>query len=271
MNFLLIFYRMELKVLTQNVTNKVLISLLILVSIFIYMTSSHKLLRTVKKPSSNQTKETLNQVLIKDDTEYKIIKTEMNNNANLNVNNIKNNKKYDTKIPILMYHHISENHEEWNESTISPMRFKEDMLYLKALNYNTIDFRDYINFKEVNKPLPENPIIITFDDGYLSNYKYAYPILKELNMKATISIIGWSVGRNYHKDGITPIKEHFNWEQAKEMYDSGVMDIQHHTFDLHNIGDNITFGKGIEKMTGESVEQYTIRFTIDTLKLKKED
>ncbi|EOD00574.1 Polysaccharide deacetylase [Caldisalinibacter kiritimatiensis] len=212
-----------------------------------------------------QTTEAMSQNIIE---ENKINEVEKNEHSIQQLQNISNSSIIDTQIPILMYHHISENPEKWNYSTISPLKFKEDMLYLKVLNYNTINFLDYINFEQNGIPLPENPIIITFDDGYLSNYKYVYPILKQLDMKATISIVGWSVGRKYHKDGATPIKEHFTWEQAKEMYDSGVIDIQHHTFDLHNSGDDITCGKGIDKMTDENIQDYRQRITGDIVKLK---
>ncbi len=81
------------------------------------------------------------------------------------------------------------------ETILTPDQFKKQLLYLEAMGYSTIHFKDYIEFKENGKKLPDNPIIITFDDGYYSNYEYAYPILKELNMKATIFAIGWSVGR----------------------------------------------------------------------------
>ncbi len=184
--------------------------------------------------------------------------------------NSKGRKKIEEiRIPILMYHHISEDPLEWNSSIISPDKFREDMLYLKALGYNTIHFKDYIDFIENGKELIDNPILITFDDGYLSNYQYAYPILKELDMKATISIVGWSVGRKYHKDGSTPIYEHFTWEQAKEMYNSGTIDIQHHTYDLHNEGDVLHYGKGVSRKENENEEDYIKRFTNDTVKLKK--
>jgi len=170
------------------------------------------------------------------------------------------------KIPILMYHHLTYDSEQWNSSNISPDQFKKEMLYLKALGYSTINFEDYIEFKENGKKLPNNPIIITFDDGYYSNYEYAYPILKELNMKATISIIGWSVGREYDKDNLTPISRHFSWKQAKEMYDSGLIDIQNHSYDLHS---NSNYKKSADKLPTETQAQYVKRFKEDTLKTKK--
>jgi len=82
---------------------------------------------------------------------------------------------------------------------------------------------DY-NYIKYNEPLPKKPIIITFDDGYKSNYDYAYPVLKELGMKATIFI-----GTAY----VNMIEEtsypHFTWEEALDMQNSGVIDIQSHS------------------------------------------
>ncbi len=173
------------------------------------------------------------------------------------------------QIPILMYHHISENPKLWSEATISPEKFREDMLYLKALDYEGIHFKDYISYIEKGTDLPPNPIFITFDDGYLSNYEYAYPILKELDMKATFSVIGWCRGRSYRLDNVTKIIDHFSWEQALEMYNTGIIDIQHHTYDLHSTGDNITVGKGVGMIPNEDVATYTKRFIEDTNKLKK--
>lgn len=178
------------------------------------------------------------------------------------VQNIASKKE---KIPILMYHHLAYNAEGLNTSITSPNKFKQEMIYIKKLGYNTIHFKDYISYKEKGTALPDNPIIITFDDGYYSNYQYAYPILKELNMKATISIVGWSVGREYNKDNKTLIYKHFSWEQAKEMYDSGFIDIQHHTYDLHS-DDGIT--KGVNRKPNETQTQYEKRFIDDTLKMK---
>jgi len=193
------------------------------------------------------------------------------NSLDGNINKSKTNYQFlstteQNKIPILIYHNLTFDSSQWNDITISPDKFREEMISLKKLGFTTIHFKDYIEYKENKKKLPSNPIIITFDDGYYSNYKYAFPILKELNMKATISVIGWSVGREYNKDNTTPITRHFTWAQAKEMYDSGLIDIQNHSYDLHDLN-SIT--KGTEKSPHESQEEYEKRFREDTLKQKK--
>ncbi|MBQ7935236.1 MAG: polysaccharide deacetylase family protein, partial [Clostridia bacterium] len=82
--------------------------------------------------------------------------------------------------------------------------------------------------------LPEKPVCITIDDGYLSNYEIAWPILKQYGMKATIFAIGSSVGdTQYYKDTLYPITPHFSYEEAEEMLLSGVIDLQSHTYDMH--------------------------------------
>lgn len=177
------------------------------------------------------------------------------------------------KIPILMYHHLSEDSSKWNSGVVSPDKFREDMLYLTTLGYTTIHFGEYIDFLENGSTLPDNPILITFDDGYYSNYEYAYPILKKYNMKATFLIIGWSVGRTTFIDSDKPIIPHFSWEEAKEMYDSGLVDIQHHTYDLHSpeglsYGYQVPCSIGVDKIPNETQEEYEARFIADTIKLK---
>ena len=167
-------------------------------------------------------------------------------------------------IPILMYHHITVNENEINSSTVSVEKFKQDMMYLKQNGYTTLHFQDVLDAKQQGKLLPEKSIIITFDDGYRSNYQYAYPILKELELKGTIFLIGWSMQRNTHKDGVTPIIPHLTWNEAREMYHSGVMDLQHHTYDLHNpIEKTFYYGKGVAPYTDESIEDYEMRFLQD--------
>ncbi|MFR8334172.1 MAG: polysaccharide deacetylase family protein [Oscillospiraceae bacterium] len=47
-------------------------------------------------------------------------------------------------------------------------------------------FQDLQNYVELGQELPEKPVLITFDDGYESNYMHFYPLLQKYQMKATI-------------------------------------------------------------------------------------
>lgn len=137
-------------------------------------------------------------------------------------------------IPVLMYHHFSETKS--SSTTIHPDEFRRQLTYLKSIGYETITDHELLAYMNGDGKLPDKPILITMDDGYESNYQYAYPILKELGMKATIYVIGSQLREN----NLTPRppKEipRLSWEQAREMYRSGVMEIQSHTYDLHYKG-----------------------------------
>lgn len=168
------------------------------------------------------------------------------------------------KIPIITYHHISDHSQDWNPSTVSTAKFKSEMIALKELGYTPIHFKEILLAEEKRVKLPKFPILITFDDGYLSNYKLAYPILKELGMKATISVIGYNRGRGT-QDGeeMNQVLRHFSWEQAREMYQSGLIDIQYHTYNLHKSGDGSFFGRGMMPLQYESSEDYQQRLQVD--------
>ena len=134
----------------------------------------------------------------------------------------------DVIIPVLMYHNIAEKYPASADgANITPKRFEEHMQGILDRGYTPIFVADYYNSVERGNPLPENPIIVTFDDGYLSNYEIAFPILKRLGIPATIFIVTSTVGATA-ESGIVGTS-HFTWEQAREMQQSGIIDIHSHS------------------------------------------
>lgn len=172
----------------------------------------------------------------------------------------------DVDVPVLMYHHLA---ERPNESTIvTPETFEHQLQVISDAGYHTVTVQDLIRYVYSGEELPENPVCITFDDGYLSNYEIAYPLLKKYGMKATIFVIGSSVGCSEYKGSGRKIKPHFSWAQAAEMMDSGLIDIQSHTWDMHQWcegegSDTKDVRESVVPLKGETESEYIGEFSAD--------
>lgn len=169
--------------------------------------------------------------------------------------------KKDNLFPVLMYHHFVTSGEA-SGVVMTAEKFKKDMEYLEENGYVPLLPNDLIKIKNNKMDMPRKPVMITFDDGYESNYKIAYPILKETNMKATIFVIV-----NHMNRYVSWQVPKLTWDQMKEMYQSGIVDIQSHTFNLHN-GENDgkyfnLAANGIQRKLIESRAQYEYRFAAD--------
>ena len=127
-------------------------------------------------------------------------------------------------IPVLMYHNIDYVFsKDQSLSSTTPTSFENHLKTFKEKGYTSISVKDYIRSKSGEYTLPEKPFIITFDDGYLSNYSRAFPLLKEYGFKASIFVVTGSVGVS---DIAFP---HFNWAVAREMSKSDYIEILSHT------------------------------------------
>ncbi|MGE5630187.1 MAG: polysaccharide deacetylase family protein, partial [Caulobacteraceae bacterium] len=171
-------------------------------------------------------------------------------------------------VPVLLYHNLEQQYSGENTSTVSVEKFEKDLATIREAGYTPIFFDELSGFLEGKNVLPQKPIIITFDDGYASNYEYAYPLLKKYRMKAEIFIIGWNVGKHPFMLADTSIIPHFSWKQAKEMVDSGRVKIQSHTYDLHNpegqsFGLRFNVGIGCQPLKGELTPRYETRLDAD--------
>ncbi len=161
-------------------------------------------------------------------------------------------------VPIMMYHQIK--YKDLGKDVISPDEFKSDLNYLKENNYNTITMSQLINYVYDGIDLPDNPIILSFDDGYLTTYKYVYPLLKEYDMKIVLSIVGKST------DDFTKVFDdnlnyaHLSWDQIQEMEQSGHVEIQNHTYNLHFVRNG---RYGCYQKKNESLSEYESIITED--------
>jgi len=136
---------------------------------------------------------------------------------------------YTVEVPVLMYHHFL--NEVSSDIIVSPESFAIQMRALHDNGFNTITPRQLVDFVDYGIPLPENPVVITFDDGYLSVYEHAFPVMAYYGLQGTVFVIGFSVGTDTYRDTGYATTPKFCFDQARRM--AGVVSVQSHSYDMH--------------------------------------
>jgi len=146
-------------------------------------------------------------------------------------------------IPVVYYHSIGPVNKNWNRNFLTlDLPFFEDQLRYFKENFQPVFLKEYWDMRCQRQPLIKKPIVITFDDGFLDNWIWAYPLLKKYNIKATIFVCPEFVDlrevqrpslEDYWKktvsfDEITQ-SGYLSWPEMKTMIESGLIDIQSHT------------------------------------------
>ena len=137
------------------------------------------------------------------------------------------------RVPALLYHqliprdapHLVELTNQHRPYVVYDTAFAEQMAYLDQEGYTAISLDNFLAYQEGQTLLPEKPIILTFDDGFASNYHYAFPILKKYGMRATIFATPDRGCENFKKHAATdsPLTN----SQMREMSENGIS-IQSH-------------------------------------------
>lgn len=170
------------------------------------------------------------------------------------------------KLPVVMYHHITTDDKKAGPYTVTTQEFENDLLYLKSKGYETVTIDDLLNYVNTGGALPQKPIMITFDDGFESFYGYAFPLLKEHNMKAVLSVIGYTVDKYSLIDEHNLDYSNLTWSQLKTVHASGLVEIGNHTYNLHD--NEKGSRKGMSQIKGEDNFVYQGVVTNDLLKLQ---
>ncbi len=175
-------------------------------------------------------------------------------------------------IPVFMYHHVN-----WHEGdlvTLSPLGFETHLRTLKERGYQTLFLDELVSMLRGETVALQPSVALTFDDGHLDNWVFAFPLLQKYGMKATIFVITSWMGEGNERDrwtpegppgaGLPPILRHrevkkkaaqgdgtvaLNWNELRAMEASGRVDIQSHT---HFHKDYFFFGQNGFKLSPDS-------------------
>lgn len=127
-------------------------------------------------------------------------------------------------VPILMYHYVEyvqdKKDTERQLLNVDPDVFEKQLQTLIAAHYSFITARDLGEILDGKKQVPQNPIILTFDDGHWDLDTNVVPILKKYNIHATAYIVPGFIGTN--TDSLTPA-------EMQDVVKSGVIDVGDHT------------------------------------------
>lgn len=130
-------------------------------------------------------------------------------------------------IPVLNYHLVNDSRND--SIALSVKEFDDQMNYLHRHGYTSITPDQLLSSLTDNTPLPEKPVLITFDDGYQDVYTNAYPVLQKYGYTATLFLITDVVGHN---------NWYLDWDQVREMQKAGFV-IGSHTLS-HVLLTNLT-------------------------------
>lgn len=165
-------------------------------------------------------------------------------------------------VPVVMYHHISENSARWSRWTISPAELEADLVYLREHGYTAVTVASLSAWAEGECPLPERPVLLTFDDGHESVYAYALPLLERYDMHAVVNVVGAYCDAYTEHEDHTLGYSYLTWNEVAELAASGRFEIGSHSYDLHS---NTVSRKGICRRDGEDRDTYRSLFLADTI------
>ena len=154
-------------------------------------------------------------------------------------------------VPVFMYHHVNPNGGD--VLTVTPSDFESHLRAVRDGGYRVLGLSELLAFMEGSLQLSGRSVVITFDDGYLDNYVYAFPLLREYGVRAAVFVpTAWLDGATASGLGAGGI-EHFrravpthaeskvlvsqgrysavvmDWHMAREMQGSGLVEFGSHT------------------------------------------
>lgn len=176
-------------------------------------------------------------------------------------------------LPVVMYHSVVEDSSKAGPYVITVKELERDLQWIRDNGYVTVLMEDLIGFVNGEGNLPEKPFLITFDDGNYNNLYYVLPLLEQYGMKAVISAVGVYADQaevamaRPEVDGggkQNPDYDYLTWAEIKELDESPLVEIQNHTYDLHEYGAR----RGSEKMKGEREADYIAMLAEDLSRMQ---
>ncbi|HEX2989017.1 MAG TPA: PqqD family peptide modification chaperone [Chloroflexota bacterium] len=119
------------------------------------------------------------------------------------------------EVPILLYHKVADISAPYSSIWVTANTFARQMAALHAYGYTTVSLEDYMLYRQGLAVPPDNPVILTFDDGYECLWNIVRPVLDRYGYKATIFLLTGHTGDS--------LREDTRWDQVEAAYPAKMM------------------------------------------------
>ena len=157
-------------------------------------------------------------------------------------------------VPALNYHKVAEippgvRHPE---NYVRPTQFRSQLRLLRAAGYDSITVSDYLAYRRGARELPRKPVMLTFDDGYRSNYDIALPIVREHAFTATVFLVSGMIGATNAWDTDEDQEPLLDVNEIRELQGDGI-EFQSHTR-THASLTAVSDKQALDEMKGSKVD-----------------
>jgi biofilm PGA synthesis lipoprotein PgaB len=130
---------------------------------------------------------------------------------------------------VLTYHAVLPKAKPSDTYTLSQDRFVEQMEYLRTHGYHPVSLNDLLQARQGLKALPQKPVLLSFDDAYLSYYQFVIPVLEKYNFPSILGVVGRFI-ENPPPGFPEPL---MSWDQLRQAASNKLVEVVSHTYDLH--------------------------------------
>lgn len=171
-----------------------------------------------------------------------------------------NDVVYSNEVVVLVYHHIDD--QVQGSVTISTTLFEKQLEAMQRKGYHFISMDEFKSFKSEGAAIPDNAVLVTFDDGYKSFYTNAFPILKKMRIPA----VNFVITKDMDNPGGTLIPSLSREEIKKMRKEFAGIDFQCHSDALHamNNGKPLLTNKISQNGITETDDEFKQRILNDT-------
>ena len=157
-------------------------------------------------------------------------------------------------IPILCYHNF--NPTVPGSMNMTPQKFESQLKWLKENGFTVIPLKQAVEYLNGTRAsLPAKSVVITADDGWQSVYKYMFPLIRKYNIPVTLFI---------YPETISKGKNAMTWDELKELQQTGLFDIQGHTYSHPN------FKQAKKRLSTTAYEKFVTAELVNSKKILEE-
>lgn len=167
------------------------------------------------------------------------------------------------EMPVIMYHSVLKDTNLSGKYVITPVQLDDDLKHIENLGYTTVSMDTVISYVKNGTPIPEKPILLTFDDGCYNNYIYALEIIEAHNAHAVFCIVGEYTDQYTQSDVANLTYGYMRWQDINELIKNPHAEVANHSYGFHSHSNG---RNGSKRNSGEDSNEYREIFRKDTEK-----